>query len=212
MPDQVSVGEYRLEISGEEVLVRDESGAVVDSVGLDEAESALTLPDGRTIDLASIFPGSASAVSQAPVDPANDNAGSFIDSADIPMPFQEAPGGPDGPGLAGAAVDAPVPHEITQVSESWMVAGLVSDVPPIDAAGSGANNVLLSIGDVLDMSDGDNRLTIIGEEGDTVTLTGNGGNHWTVIGSNAEFTTYAYSDPSMQAVVEISNQLNAQVS
>ena len=62
------------------------------------------------------------------------------------------------------------------------------------------------------MTDGDNHLTIVGEEGDTVTLTSNGGNQWNVVESNAQFTTYAYSDPSMQAVVEISNQLNAQVS
>ena len=46
----------------------------------------------------------------------------------------------------------------------------------------------------------------------SVTLTANGNNHWTVVEINAQFTTYAYSDPSMQAVVEISNQLNAQVS
>jgi hypothetical protein len=88
----------------------------------------------------------------------------------------------------------------------------LSNVEAIDSTGYGANNVSLSIDDVLNMTDGDNRLTIIGDKGDSVTLTGNGDAQWTVIESNAEFTAYAYSDPSMQAVVEISNQLNAQVS
>ena len=88
----------------------------------------------------------------------------------------------------------------------------LSGVETIDATGSGANNVSLSIGDVLSMTDSDNHLTIIGDKGDTVTLTGNGNNHWTVANSNAEFTTYIYNDPSHQAVVEISNQLNTQVS
>ncbi len=85
-------------------------------------------------------------------------------------------------------------------------------VETIDATGYGANNVSLSIHDVLNMTDNDNRLTIVGEQGDTVTLTNSGNSQWTVVESNAEFTTYSYSDPSMQAVVEISNQLNTQVS
>ncbi len=88
----------------------------------------------------------------------------------------------------------------------------LQNVEAIDTTGYGANKVSLSIDDVLNMTDGDNRLTIVGETGDSVTLTANGSNHWTVVESNAQFTTYAYSDPSMQAVVEISNQLNAQVS
>lgn len=88
----------------------------------------------------------------------------------------------------------------------------LENVEALDATGYGANNVSLSIDDVLNMTDGDNRLTIIGDKGDTVTLTSNGSNQWNVVESNGEFTTYAYSDPSMQAVVEISNQLNAQVS
>jgi hypothetical protein len=88
----------------------------------------------------------------------------------------------------------------------------LENVEAIDATGSGANKVSLSIHDVLNMTDSDNRLTIVGDEGDIVTLTGNGNNHWTVVGSNGEFTTYAYSDPSMQAIVEVSNQMNTQVS
>jgi VCBS repeat-containing protein len=86
------------------------------------------------------------------------------------------------------------------------------DVEAIDATGYGANKVSLSIDDVLNMTDGDNRLTITGETGDSVTLTGSGNNHWSVVESNAQFTTYSYNDGAMQAVVEISNQLNAQVS
>jgi hypothetical protein len=88
----------------------------------------------------------------------------------------------------------------------------VHDVEAIDATGYGANKVSLSIDDVLNMTDGDNRLTITGESGDSVTLTGSGNNHWTVVESNAQFTTYSYNDGAMHAVVEISNQLNAQVS
>jgi hypothetical protein len=86
------------------------------------------------------------------------------------------------------------------------------NVEAIDTTGYGANNVSLSINDVLNMTDGDNHLTIIGEKGDTVTLTNNGNNHWVVADTNADFTTYVYNDPSHQAVVEISTQLNTQVS
>jgi hypothetical protein len=88
----------------------------------------------------------------------------------------------------------------------------LSNVEAIDATGYGANKVSLSIDDVLNMTDGDNRLTITGEVGDSVTLTGSGDNHWTVVESNAQFTTYSYNDGATQAIVEISNQLNAQVS
>ncbi|WP_119303159.1 DUF4114 domain-containing protein [Dongia deserti] len=88
----------------------------------------------------------------------------------------------------------------------------LENVEAIDTTGYGANRVSLSIHDVLNMTDGDNRLTIIGEQGDSVTLTSSGNAQWTVVEVTQEFTTYAYSDPSMQAVVEISNQMNAQVS
>jgi hypothetical protein len=88
----------------------------------------------------------------------------------------------------------------------------LSGVETIDTTGYGTNNVSLSISDVLNMTDGDHHLTIIGDKGDVVTLTGNGNDHWTVADTNAQFTTYVYSDPSHHAVVEISNQLNTQVS
>jgi hypothetical protein len=88
----------------------------------------------------------------------------------------------------------------------------LNNVEAIDTTGYGANNVSLSINDVLNMTDNDHHLTVIGEKGDTVTLTNNGNDHWTVVDQNAQFTTYAYSDPAHQAIVEISNQLNTQVS
>jgi hypothetical protein len=88
----------------------------------------------------------------------------------------------------------------------------IDNAEAIDTTGYGVNNVSLSIQDVLSMTDTDNHLTIIGDKGDTVTLTGSGNSHWTVADTNAEFTTYVYNDPSHQAVVEISNQLNTQVS
>ena len=50
-------------------------------------------------------------------------------------------------------------------------------------------------------------------KGDTVTLSGdNSGHHWQVASQGAEFTTYVWSDPVHQAVVEISNQLTATLS
>jgi hypothetical protein len=89
----------------------------------------------------------------------------------------------------------------------------VHDAETLDATGYGANNVALSINDVLDITDADNRLTVVGDKGDTVTLSGDGsGNHWSVVSTDANFTTYAWSDPAHAAVVEISNQLNTQVS
>jgi len=53
--DQVNVGDYSLEISGDEVVVRDETGAVVETVELDDVDGELTLPDGQKVDLASIL-------------------------------------------------------------------------------------------------------------------------------------------------------------
>jgi hypothetical protein len=53
--DQVNVGDYSLEISGDEVVVRDESGAIVETVELDDVDGEFTLPDGQKVDLASIM-------------------------------------------------------------------------------------------------------------------------------------------------------------
>jgi VCBS repeat-containing protein len=86
-------------------------------------------------------------------------------------------------------------------------------IEAIDATGYGMNKVALSINDVLDMTDGGNHLTILGDKGDTVTLSGdNSGHHWSVASTGNDFTTYVWSDPLHQAVVEISNQLTATLS
>ena len=42
----------------------------------------------------------------------------------------------------------------------------LENVEAIDTTGYGNNNVSLSINDVLNMTDGDNRLTIVGDKGD----------------------------------------------
>ncbi|MEZ5831520.1 MAG: hypothetical protein R3D05_10095 [Dongiaceae bacterium] len=55
MSDQVHLGDYSLEISGDEVVVRDENGTIVETVGLDDVDGPLTLPDGQRIDLAAAF-------------------------------------------------------------------------------------------------------------------------------------------------------------
>jgi hypothetical protein len=88
----------------------------------------------------------------------------------------------------------------------------LENVEAIDTTGYGANKVSLSIHDVLNMTNDDNHLTIVGDKGDSVTLTGNGNNHWTAGPTDGQFTTYTSSDGAMHAVVEISNQMNAQVS
>jgi hypothetical protein len=89
----------------------------------------------------------------------------------------------------------------------------LENIEAIDMTGFSGNKVALSIVDVLDMTDTDNRLTVIGDKGDVVTLSGDGsGHHWTVVETGDEFTTYAWSDPIQQAVVEISNQLTANLS
>lgn len=83
----------------------------------------------------------------------------------------------------------------------------LKNIEVIDAKGAGHNNISLSVDDVLDMTDGDRHLTILGQKGDTVSLTGIGGNHWTVTDHGADFTTYSYNDGVHQAVVEVSNQM-----
>jgi hypothetical protein len=89
----------------------------------------------------------------------------------------------------------------------------LSNVEAIDSTGYGMNKVALSINDVLDLTDGSNHLTVLGDKGDTVTLSGDGsGNHWSVASTGNDFTTYVWSDPLHQAVVEISNQLTATLS
>jgi VCBS repeat-containing protein len=88
-----------------------------------------------------------------------------------------------------------------------------SNVEAVDSTGYGMNKVALSINDVLDMTDGGNHLTVLGDKGDTVTLSGDGSSHhWSVASTGNDFTTYVWSDPLHQAVVEISNQLTATLS
>ena len=89
----------------------------------------------------------------------------------------------------------------------------LGNLEEINMTGYGTNKIALSINDVLDMTDGSNHLTVVGDKGDTITLSGdNSGHHWSVASSNSEFTTYVWSDPVHQAVVEISNQLSATLS
>lgn len=83
----------------------------------------------------------------------------------------------------------------------------LKNIEVIDAKGAGHNNISLSAADVLDMTDGDNHLTILGQKGDSVSLTGAGGTHWTVTDHGTDFTTYSYNDGVHQAVVEVSNQM-----
>ena len=73
MSDQVNVGDYSLEISGDEVVVRDESGAIVETVELDDVDGELTLPDGQTVDLASILADAGLENFQTAAGPANDS-------------------------------------------------------------------------------------------------------------------------------------------
>nr|WP_298686945.1 Ig-like domain-containing protein [uncultured Dongia sp.] len=86
-------------------------------------------------------------------------------------------------------------------------AKLLDNVEVIDATGAGNNKVAISAADVLDMTDGDHHLTILGQKGDSLTLTGDGGHTWTVTDHGADFTTYSYDDGVHQAIVEVSNQM-----
>jgi hypothetical protein len=80
----------------------------------------------------------------------------------------------------------------------------LDNVEVLDAQGAGNNKVSISIDDVLDLTDGNHHLTILGEAGDSLTLTGNG---WTATDHGADFTTYTFNDGVHQAVVEVSNQM-----
>jgi VCBS repeat-containing protein len=85
----------------------------------------------------------------------------------------------------------------------------LQNVDHVDTTGFGTNTVKLSISDVLDMTDGGNHLTIVGDNADTVKLTGDGSsNHWQQISSHDGFNVYTWSDPSHHAVVEISNMMH----
>ncbi|MBK8157645.1 MAG: DUF4114 domain-containing protein [Rhodospirillaceae bacterium] len=83
----------------------------------------------------------------------------------------------------------------------------LDNVEVLDALGAGNNKVSISIDDVLDLTDGYHHLTILGEAGDALTLTGDGGHSWTVTEQGADFTTYSYDDGIHQAIVEVSNQM-----
>jgi VCBS repeat-containing protein len=90
-------------------------------------------------------------------------------------------------------------------------AKLLDNVEIVDAKGAGNNKVTLSANDVLDLTDGDHHLTILGQKGDTVTLTGDGTHHWSATAHDADFTTYTYNDGVHQAIVEVSNQMQQTV-
>jgi hypothetical protein len=83
-------------------------------------------------------------------------------------------------------------------------ATMLDNIEVIDAKGAGHNDISISIDDVLDMTDGDHHLTILGKQGDSLTLTGDG---WSATDHGADFTTYTFNDGVHQAVVEVSNQM-----
>lgn len=83
----------------------------------------------------------------------------------------------------------------------------LANVEVIDARDAGNNKIAISAADVLDMTDGDHHLTILGNKGDSLTLTGDGAHHWTATDHTTDFTTYTYNDGVHQAVVEVSNQM-----
>lgn len=88
----------------------------------------------------------------------------------------------------------------------------LKNIEVIDAKGAGHNNISLSAIDVIDMTDGDKHLTIVGQKGDSVSLSGDGAHHWTITGHDADFTTYSYNDGVHQAIVDVSNQMAQTVS
>lgn len=90
-------------------------------------------------------------------------------------------------------------------------AKLLDNVEVVDATGAGNNKVAISAADVLDMTDGDHHLTILGQKGDSLTLTGDGVHTWTATDHGADFTTYTYNDGVHQAIVEVSNQMQQTV-
>lgn len=83
----------------------------------------------------------------------------------------------------------------------------LKNIEEIDAKGAGHNNITLSFEDVIDMTDETNHLTIVGQKGDNLNLTGDGTHNWSVVDQGADFTTYAYNDGVNQAMVEVSNQM-----
>ena len=54
MSDRLSLGNYSLEITDREVVVRDQRGTVLETVSLDSLSGNLTLPDGHQVDLAAL--------------------------------------------------------------------------------------------------------------------------------------------------------------
>jgi len=90
-------------------------------------------------------------------------------------------------------------------------AKLLDNVEVVDATGAGNNKVSLSANDVIDLTDGDHHLTILGQKGDSLTLTGDGTHNWTATAHGTDFTTYTYNDGVHQAIVEVSNQMQQTV-
>ncbi|MBI2253692.1 MAG: DUF4114 domain-containing protein [Proteobacteria bacterium] len=107
-------------------------------------------------------------------------------------------------------------HDTVQLGHGNMSFGhndaqMLDNIEVIDAKGAGHNDISLSAIDVLDMTDGDHHLTVLGKTGDSLTLTGEGGHNWTVTDQGADFTTYSYNDGVHQAIVEVSNQMQQTV-
>ncbi|WP_374652782.1 DUF4114 domain-containing protein [Dongia sp.] len=100
-------------------------------------------------------------------------------------------------------------HDTVQLGQDNMSFGhgharMLDNVEVIDARGAGHNDISISIDDVLDMTEGNHHLTILGQKGDSLTLTGDG---WTATDHGDDFTTYTFNDGVHQAVVEVSNQM-----
>jgi hypothetical protein len=70
----------------------------------------------------------------------------------------------------------------------------VENIEAIDITGSGDNELSLGLHDVLDCTDGDNELKILGDSGDSVSLTDG---TWTHTGTSDGFDTYTCSTASL---------------
>ncbi|HVI91416.1 MAG TPA: hypothetical protein VM659_24180, partial [Dongiaceae bacterium] len=105
--------------------------------------------------------------------------------------------------------DDTVKYEVNNGTFNHQTAPNLQNVEHIDTTGYGTNTVSLSISDVLNMTDGDHFLTIVGDKSDTVNLTGDNSSHqWQQTGSHDGFNVYTWSDPTHAVTVEISQLMH----
>lgn len=93
-----------------------------------------------------------------------------------------------------------------------IASGQLNNIEAIDLSVNGDHNISnLGINDLLDMTDTDNELTIMGDSGDTVALIDGDGGDWLAYGSDGAFDLYVLQGDESLLTLMIDQDINTSI-